>query len=429
MSELPDDEDRRAEQLAHLHDGIINHGQLDEAAHADPDESIVECARLMQMIRMIKHAASDDPRESPVGTQSRMLEATLADGAAPELDSPLPADFPNRFPQQIGRFQIEEPIGQGGFGLVFRGYDPFLNRAVAVKIPRLDSMLDSQARQRFVTEAKAAAALVHPRIVTVFESGEFGPICYLASELVEGSTLAEWLSEQNEPLCPDAAVRLVLSLADALQHAHSRGIVHRDIKPANILLENGQRGIDENALAGVAKIGDFGLAKIVEGEVSHTLSGALIGTPAYMSPEQVRSDRDAVGAATDIYSLGVLFYELLTLKNPLVRDNLIETMAAVQNYEPAVPSRINPKVSRDLDAVVMKCMEKKIDNRYRSAAELSRELERILERQPVLARKITATTRTARWISRNRLASALMVVLLAGMAGTSYGLLRSDSRN
>ena len=182
-------------------------------------------------------------------------------------------------PSTIGRFQIHNTIGQGGFGIVVRGFDPDLNRDVAVKIPRLESLINSDARQRFVTESKAAAALSHPQIVTVYESGVVGPVCYLASELINGPTLAEWLRDRGEPISPRSAAELVSALADAMQHAHDRGIVHRDIKSANILLATNGQPVEEDQLARIARISDFGLAKFLDTDQSNTRTGSLIGTP------------------------------------------------------------------------------------------------------------------------------------------------------
>lgn len=334
--------------------------------------------------------------------------------------------------QRIGRFQIIKELGRGGHGVVFLVHDPRLNRRVALKVPRPEALMTSDLRRRFLREAEAAAALNHPNIVPIFEQGSVGPICYVASVFCEGPSLSQWLALRKQPVPARQAARIARALADAVEHAHSRGVLHRDLKPANVLWESacptadGEGGMNGTStardcatspLAGL-RLTDFGLARI-EGISNQTESSAIVGTPAYMSPEQAAGRNDEVGAATDIHGLGVILYQMLTLELPYRGRSDIETLRAIQFDEPVAPRRLCVEVPRDLEAICLKCLEKSAKRRYASAAALESDLRRFLEGRPVVARPVRTYQRFARWCGRNpALATVSLAALLLLLVGS-----------
>jgi tetratricopeptide (TPR) repeat protein len=356
----------------------------------------------------------------------------------------------------LGRFEIRRELGRGAYGIVYLAYDPKLRREVALKVPRPESIVTPELRDRFLREAQAAASLEHPNLVPVYEVGEVGPVCYLASAYCPGQTLAAWLKEQRE-LTPwrDAAL-LVSTLADAVQHAHSRGILHRDLKPANILLQRslateatesterrreGGEAIPSNSsvpsVSSVAnsftpRITDFGLAKfLVDGEPEPTRSGTVLGTAAYMAPEQASGHSRQVGRQADVYALGVLLYELLTGRPPFQADSMLETLEQVRTHEPVPPRRLRPRLPRDLETVCLKSLQKQPRDRYQSAGELGEELRRFLRGEPIRARPVSAVNRAVRWCRRKpalAAASGLAVASLFCALGLAIGMAIQQGR-
>ena len=324
-------------------------------------------------------------------------------------------------PQSIGRFQITRLIGIGGFGIVFEALDPDLHRKVALKIPRAESLLTGESRHRFLREAEAAAILDHPGIVPVYESGHAGGVCYIVSAYVEGPTLAAWLAERAGSVPPREAAELVRVLAEAVQHAHSRGVLHRDLKPANVLMSD------------VPRITDFGLARFVGDDSGQTRANAIIGTPAYMAPEQAEGRSRDVGTAADIYALGAILYELLTRRPPFERESTLATLLAVRGEDPPPPARLAARVPADLEAVCLKCLEKQPERRYASAAALADDLQRFLRGEPVTARRPTRSELVRRWCARNRVAAALLsmvtlLTVLIAVGSTIAAVLLGESR-
>ncbi len=351
--------------------------------------------------------------------------------------------FPVKLPEKIGPFRILRWLGEGSYGVVLLGYHERLQRSVAVKIPRLEALFSPQWRERFLREARAAAALNHPHIVPVFEEGHDGSVYYIASAYVDGPSLADWLKQPHPPLDPQLAAYWIEGLADAIQHAHSRGVLHRDLKPSNLLLQprttrqvpqsadsNGlplsladldladpSRGVCLDAEHYHVLITDFGLAKLEGIDPLRTQTGTVLGTPAYMSPEQAGGMTDELGPATDIYSLGAILYELLAQVPPFQAESLAALLERVRSRDPRPVRQHRAGVPRDLEAICLKCLEKLPQRRYESAAALVDDLRRFRERRPVIARHASAGEKLWRWCRRRPFA-ALATTLILGLMVT-----------
>lgn len=319
-------------------------------------------------------------------------------------------------PAQLGRFLIRRELGRGGFGIVFLADDPTLNRPVALKVPRPEALARPDLRQRFLREARITAGLDHPNIVPVYETGEIGAVCYIASTYCPGVNLATWLKQRPGPMDPHAAARLIAAVTDAVQYAHTQGILHRDLKPSNILLVPVPEGSETlDGLAFVPRLTDFGLAKLKAAEEDATSSGVLLGTPPYMAPEQVEGRLERVGAASDVYALGVILFELLTGTMPFGGPSLLATLEHIRHGEPADLRRLNTCVPRDLETICLKCLHKDPERRYSSAAALADDLRRFLHHEPIEARRRGWADRLRTWSRRPER------VRDAGVLGTLYG--------
>ncbi|MEW4530128.1 WD40 repeat domain-containing serine/threonine protein kinase [Maioricimonas sp. JC845] len=310
----------------------------------------------------------------------------------------------------ISHFRLIEQVGVGAFGSVYRAHDTELDRDVAIKIPRIGQISPDEL-EYFFREARAAAQLRHPHIVAVHEVGRDNDTIYIVSDYVDGLTLADWLTGQRPT--PRESAELCRTLAQALHHAHERGVVHRDLKPANVLL-------DKKLCPYVA---DFGLAKRDAGEVTMTMEGRILGTAAYMPPEQARGDAHRVDRRADVYSLGVILFELLTGERPF-RGNTRMLLLQVLEKDAPDPRSMDGNVPRDLATICHKCLEKDASRRYASASDLSADLTRYLLGEPVLARPIGPLARGWRWCRRNVVVASLLlavvVVLLAGSFVSAY---------
>jgi hypothetical protein len=284
----------------------------------------------------------------------------------------------------IDGYEIGELLGRGGMGLVFKARQKALKRDVALKIVVSGAHAGAAERARFRTEGEAVARLHHPGIVQIYEVGEQAGCPYLALEFVSGGSLAEQLN--GTPMPPRRAAQLLLDLARAVQHAHEQGIVHRDLKPANVLLTQ----------TGIAKIADFGLAKLLDVEQGQTQTGAVLGSPSYMAPEQAAGKVRTIGPAADVYALGAILYELLTGRPPFLGASFLETLDQVRSHDPAPPQALQPRVSADLAAICLKCLEKNAAQRYPSAAALEDDLDRFLRGEAIAARKRTLWDQAAR---------------------------------
>jgi serine/threonine protein kinase len=283
-------------------------------------------------------------------------------------------------------------VGSGGMGVVYKARQLRPSRLVALKLMRGH---DLQEQARFRAEGEAVARLAHPNIVGVFEVGEHNGLPFLALEFAEGGSLERKLA--GSPLPPREAAELLRTLAAAVQHAHQRGIVHRDLKPANVLL----------AADGTPKVADFGLAKRLDQDRGRTQTGAVLGTPAYMAPEQARGQASAVGPPTDVWALGVILYEMLTGRPPFRGASALETLEQLCAQEAVPPTRLQPRVPRDLEAVCLKCLEKDPARRYADAGALADDLARFLAGEPTRARPVRPLARAARWAKRRPALAAL----------------------
>ncbi len=331
-------------------------------------------------------------------------------------ESPLPG------PQKIGRFEIVRVLGRGGQGLMLLAHDPVLARHVALKVPWSETLITPKLRRRFLREAQAVARLTHPHIVAVYEVGEVGPICYIASAFVAGESLSAWLARHGGPIDPREAAGIVADLADAMDYARKQGVLHRDLKPGNVLLEPVAEGTTSgNGLqaSGIPKITDFGLAKILDLVGDETRSGTLVGTPAYMSPEQAKAEHGAIGPATDIYGLGAILYELLAGQPPFQGRSDAETLRQVAYEQPVPPRCVTANCLLDLEAICLKCLEKSPARRYATAGALAADLRRFLAGEATQARPLSRVQHAARWIGQHRAVGAMLATIGLLFVGVS----------
>ncbi len=342
-------------------------------------------------------------------------------GSALPLTEPLFTDGASASeqpPSELGRFVIRRELGRGSFGVVYLAYDPRLRRELALKVPRGEAFFSNELRARFRNEAMAAAGLDHPNIVAVYEAGEDGPFCFIASAYCPGITLAAWLRRRRSVVPHRIAARLVATLAEAVEHAHRRGVLHRDLKPSNVLLEMPlelDEGLqaDDDSRDLVPRVTDFGLAKLLDdapapgATINPTQSGVLVGTPSYMAPEQAEGKRGSVGPAADIYSLGVILYEILTGRPPFQGDSVLDTLVLVRTQEALPPSKLRQRLPRDLETICLKCLNKLPAARYATAEELAADLRRFLAGEPIRARPTALPERAAKWVRRHPAMAAL----------------------
>jgi tRNA A-37 threonylcarbamoyl transferase component Bud32/tetratricopeptide (TPR) repeat protein len=363
-------------------------------AQGDPE------ATRMQTARTVVGAAGATGDWTP----DRIQQTQTADVNGAARDLPRGASV-----RYFGDYEVLKELGRGGMGVVYKARQVSLNRPVALKMIKVGILADDAELRRFQNEAEAVALLDHAGIVPVYEVGEHEGQRYFSMKLVEGGNLAEQLASFKDK--SKAAAALMAEAALAVHHAHMRGILHRDLKPANILIDS----------EGLPHVTDFGLAKRIEADLEMTASGAVLGTPAYMSPEQANGRRGTITTATDVYGLGAILYALLTGKAPFGGDSVAETLDAVRSRPPERPARLNAKVPRDLETIALKCLEKEARKRYDSAAALAEDLHRFLDGRPVVSRRVSNSERVYRWCKRNPVVAGLLgtvaALVLVGFVG------------
>jgi serine/threonine protein kinase/WD40 repeat protein len=333
-------------------------------------------------------------------------------------------------PFHIGRFEIAEQLGVGGFGIVFRGIDPVMDREVAIKIPRPEFLGSQELTDRFACEAAAVTHLDHPNIVPIYESDCLDLVPYIVMPYIPGKTLAQWRADELD-VSPRTAAEIVRQLANAVAHAHERGVLHRDLKPGNVLLAQREAAALGDGLPFVPKLTDFGLAKSADTDRPDTRTGTMIGTASYMSPEQVEGRSRDITSRSDIYGLGVVLYELLTGAPPFHDANQLRTIQKVLRDEPPSLRSGHVKVPIDLEVICLKCLEKSPIKRYASAGALADDLQCFLHGEPIQARPIPLISRIGKWSKRNPATATLIaaiVLCLMAIEGVSLrynGLLNS----
>jgi hypothetical protein len=364
-----------------------------QGVNLSPSALCAGCPQFVEEVRARIRAIED--MENILGVRDPDPRRTLHEE---ELNgTTLPAEPLPRIPG----YEIVRVVGEGGMGVVYEAVQLDLGRTVAVKMisgPRLGPKLIA----RFRAEAEAAARLQHPNVLQIFEVGQVNERPFFSMEFVNGDTLAQRIARDRP--APRQAAELVETLARAVHSAHTVGIIHRDLKPANVMLTP----------TGTPKIADFGLAKRLDEDSGHTQTGEILGTPAYMAPEQAEGKRE-IGPAADIYALGAILYELLTGKPPFQGTTPLDTLRLVTTREPVPPRKLNQLVPPDLEAICLKCLEKSPSLRYASAHDLAEDLRKFLDGRPVVARRTGVLGRAWKWMWRHPVETAF-VGLLLGLA-------------
>ncbi|WP_144059522.1 protein kinase domain-containing protein [Rhodopirellula sallentina] len=344
-----------------------------------------------------------------------------------EIDGGFLSDeFQSESIRTLGRFDIIRLIGAGGMGRVYLAEDSLLKRKVAIKIPHQNLLLNRRALQRFHHEATSAAQLRHSNLIGVYDSGVASGTPFIAAEYVEGPSLSQWLKLQTSDIDLTEAAAMIESLADGMHSAHEQGILHRDLKPGNILLQLRNPNATAMPLDSLAdyigRITDFGLARVREQTGDLTETGCPVGSAGYASPEQSAALHERVSYPSDVFSLGVILYELLTRRRPFQRKTIGATHLALETVTPRRPRSIRREVPVDLDAICMKCLEKDIDKRYATAAHLRDDIRRFLNGQPTLARPVPMWEEFYRWSRRSPSTAALVFVCIALLVAGVWGL-------
>ncbi|MFK8114719.1 MAG: protein kinase [Rubripirellula sp.] len=356
-------------------------------------------------------------------TASDDIEATLDSGAdaVPQQDEAFATELTPRTPSRpptiargikvkyVGDYEIIDEIARGGMGVVYRAKQKSLNREVALKMILSGALAGEHEVARFRSEAEAAANLDHPGIVPIYEVGQHDDQHYFSMGLVEGPSLSQVLREG--PMQQERAAKLVEQVARAIDYAHGRDVIHRDLKPGNILLTP----------EGLPQVTDFGLAKRMSSNEELTTTGQVIGTPAYMPPEQARGDLENIGPASDIYSLGAILYAVLSGRPPHNANSAIETLQQVMDVEPISVRSLNPAVPKDLETICARCLDKEPGRRYPSAGELADELGRFLRGEPIHARPVSTAERMYRWAKRHPGLAGLSAAVLLLTATLAVG--------
>lgn len=394
----------------------LKSGRTPDLKHWLSEQSItLDQSVLQQLLRLeIRHRVQADPDFDVAGFVSAFaFDFAEADTVSlSQSNATTAVDVPFQpVENQFGRFQVLHEIGRGGFGCVYKAKDPVLNRDVALKVPR--ATLDEDARNRFLREAEASAALDHPNIVAVYQAGEEDGVCYIAAAYCPGQTLAQW-SGRKATDDPAACARLVKDIALGIEHAHQRGVVHRDLKPRNILLVETE--VDGKAVL-QPKVTDFGLAKFIQHHLEDTESSVLMGTPCYMAPEVLSDESVAHPERIDVYALGVVLFELLTGQRPYDGESVVRVLDGIRSGDFSRPRRLNPKIPRDLETICLKAMSRSPVDRYESAAALAEDLDRFLNSEVPLATRQSLRNRVMNWmVSPRRIYETGLFSIFLGVA-------------
>lgn len=368
-------------------------------------------------------------------TCRELIEAEPADSLMSRLQAIGAAGSHAHSAKIAGGYEVEQEIGRGGMGVVYRARQIGLDRLVALKMLRDVLTATPGDRARFRAEAGAVSRLRHPNIVQIYEVGDLNGQPFLALEYIDGGGLNQHLAGQ--PLPPGQAAALVETLARAIHFAHTQGIVHRDLKPANVLLHIAvgrlhSDAVDPSAIcnlqSAIPKITDFGLAKFLDAADGPTRTGEILGTPSYMAPEQVDGRSHTAGPATDVYALGAILYECLTGRPPFLAATALETLEQVRHHEPVSARVLQPRVPRDLDTIALKCLRKEPARRYAASADLADDLRRWQAGEPIRARPTGWGERWLKWARRRPAAAALVGFAIVGFGLAIAGTLMHTAR-
>lgn len=354
---------------------------------------------------------NDNDSERTAAHRGPRPPSSLGETIGIHPESPLLGDGGPSIPKQIGNYEILDVLGRGGMGVVYKARQKGLNRMAALKMILAAGHASTEDFLRFQTEAEAVAKLQHPNIVQIFDIDQHDGHPFFSLEYVDGGTLAGKLT--NNPLPGRIAAELIEPLARAMGYAHDNGILHRDLKPGNILL----------TLSGTPKITDFGLAKRMGDDSSNnTGTGSILGTPAYMAPEQAEGKIRELGPGVDIYALGSVLYHALTGRPPFMGETVLDTLQQVKNDDPLPPSKLQPKVPVDLETICLKCLQKEPRKRYLTAVELADDLHRFLNSEPIKARPVGYMEVATKWAKRRPAVAALLATILLLVSGSLVGM-------
>jgi eukaryotic-like serine/threonine-protein kinase len=392
----------------------------DRAQRGQPVDLEAECRQYPQLAAELRELWGVMAVARAAGSSSPLIQQTQPTSFGKGGDwLPLPARF--------GDYELKEELGRGGMGIVYRATQLTLGREVAVKMILRGQFATRLDRERFEIEAQAAAKLDHPGIVPVYEVGEIDARPYFSMKYVAGLTLAQRLA--SGPLASREAARILAAVARAIHFAHMRGVLHRDLKPSNILLDE----------QGQPHVSDFGLAKQITDADTVTKTGIMLGTPAYVAPEQAVGARNQVGPHSDVYSLGVILYHMLTGRPPFQAASPAEMLLLVLEQDPVPPRMLNPQADRDLEMICLRCLQKPIDLRYASAAALADDLEAYLNDESIAARSGRFAHILATWMRETHHAAVLenwgllwmwhsLALVVACFATNTLDLLGDDNR-